>query len=255
MSVSSSFHRAFQAYFIKRFKSISSWHIKECFKLILSDVSSLFLLDIWCHWSRLTIDSCLLHACSRACFIHVYYMYVVELVLFNDELNQEINYWLVFIADSLQVTSSMTRSIVICLCSRLTIEWWAQSRNHFMSFYVIVANSLLICVCNASQSLFWSRLLHSIELVLFMSLQQTHYRVTSSTTRSISNVSLKQTHYSCHSSRLFLFSFKYLMMNEFQLISSCFQTYSICSILLRHIVHVSFCLQYISSCCCRQYRE
>ncbi len=72
LSVLSSFHWAFQAHFIRRFKSISSWHIKEHFKLILSDVSSLFLLDIWCYWSRLTIDSCLLHACNKACFVHVY---------------------------------------------------------------------------------------------------------------------------------------------------------------------------------------
>ncbi len=133
-SVSSSFHQVFQAHFIKRFKSISSWYLEECFKLILSDVSSLFLLDIWCHWSRLTINSCLLHACSKACFVRAYYTHVVKLVsfmfiafdraclLFDDWLNQKINYWLVIVADSLWVMSLMTRSIVICLCSRLTIE-------------------------------------------------------------------------------------------------------------------------------------
>ena len=61
-------------------------------------------VEFWCHCSRLTSnvvqadslssnelswwdqslssDSCLLHACSRACFVRVYYMHVVELVLF-----------------------------------------------------------------------------------------------------------------------------------------------------------------------------
>ena len=161
----------------------------ECFKLISSNVSSLFLLDIWCHWSRLTIDSCLLHACSRACFVRVYYMHVIELVLFNDELNQEINcyllihvcnvlqslfylcllhlielvlfidwlnqeinYRLVFITDSLQVTSLTTRSIIICSCSRLTIliiqadsfysalniQWWTSFSSYLRDFRHVV---------------------------------------------------------------------------------------------------------------------
>ncbi len=120
-SVSSSFHRAFQAHSIRRSKPIPSWHIEERFKLILSGVPSLFLLDIWCHWSRLTIGSCLLHACSRACSVRAieagslsgdglgdevnigrafeagslslraYYTHVVGLVLFDDGLNQEVN--------------------------------------------------------------------------------------------------------------------------------------------------------------------
>ena len=60
-------------------------------------------------------------------------MHVVELVSFMsitfdracllfDELNQEINYWLVIVADSLQMTSSIKRSlrVVLCHCSRLT---------------------------------------------------------------------------------------------------------------------------------------
>ncbi len=75
----SSWHRAFQAYFIRRFKFISSCHI-ECFKLISSDVSSLFLL-VECHLSRLTSDSDLLH--SRACFFHV----IEADSLSSDELN------------------------------------------------------------------------------------------------------------------------------------------------------------------------
>ena len=37
----------------------------------------------------------------RACSVHVYYTHVVELVSFVDWLNQEINYWLVIVADSL----------------------------------------------------------------------------------------------------------------------------------------------------------
>ncbi len=69
----------------------------------------------------------------RVCFVCVYYTHVVELVsfmfiafdraclLFNNWLNQEINYWLVIVTDSLRMTSLMTRSIVICLWSKLTI--------------------------------------------------------------------------------------------------------------------------------------
>ncbi len=74
LSVSSSFHRAFQARFIECFKLISSDVSSlfllniERFKLISSDVSSLFLL-VECHWSRLTSDSGLLH--RRACSFHV----------------------------------------------------------------------------------------------------------------------------------------------------------------------------------------
>jgi len=118
-----------------------------------------------------SFDSRLLHACSRVvsfvsiafdrhCFVRVYYMHVVELVSFVDQLNQEINYWLVIVADSLsnvsfkqtsyqvtdsikrsilnaslkqthcwfvpfkqtsyRVTDSMTRSILVYHCSRLT---------------------------------------------------------------------------------------------------------------------------------------
>ncbi len=85
-----------------------------------------------CHCSRLTSGSCLLHACSRACFVRAYYTHVVGLVSFMptafdracllfDELNQEVNYWLVIVAGSLRVTGSTARSIVICPCSRLTI--------------------------------------------------------------------------------------------------------------------------------------
>ncbi len=75
-------HQTFQAYFFLSYRRAFQAHFIKCFKLISSDVSSLFLLDIWHHWSRLTIDSCLLHACSRACFVRVYYTHVVELVSF-----------------------------------------------------------------------------------------------------------------------------------------------------------------------------
>ena len=118
-------------------------------------------------------DSRLLHACSRVvsfvpiafdrhCLVRVYYTHVVELVSFVDQLNQEINYWLVIVADSLsnvsfkqtsyrvidsikksilnaslkqthcrfvpfkqasyRVTDSTTRSILVCHCSRLTSD-------------------------------------------------------------------------------------------------------------------------------------
>ncbi len=64
--------------------------------------------------------SWLLHACSRA-FSFVPIAFDRTCLLFDDWLNQEINYWLVIVTDSLRVTSSMTRSIVIYLWSRLTI--------------------------------------------------------------------------------------------------------------------------------------
>ncbi len=117
----------------ERFKLISSdvsslflLDIKR-FKLISSDVSSLFLL-VECHWSRLTlsvvqadlllsnklswwdqyrtrlwsrltITSCLLHACSKACFIHV----IEADSLLSDELDDEINIERVFEADLLSL--------------------------------------------------------------------------------------------------------------------------------------------------------
>ncbi len=158
-------HQTFQAYFFLSYQRVFQAHFIKCFKLISSDVSSLFLLDIWRYWSRLTIDSCLLHACSRACFIRVYYTHVVKLVSFMfiafdrvcllfDKLNQEINYWLVIIADSLRVTSSIKRSLRVVLyhCSRLTflviqadsfysasnIQQWISFSSYFRVFRYIV---------------------------------------------------------------------------------------------------------------------
>ena len=89
----------------------------------------------------------------RTCFVHVYYMHVVKLVsfmfiafdkaylLFNDWLNQKINYRLVIIANSLQMMSSMTRLIIICFCSRLTdwtCHWSKLTVNSCLSSKLII---------------------------------------------------------------------------------------------------------------------
>ncbi len=125
-----------------------------------------------CHWSRLTIewrarwwdqlltfDSCLLHACSRACFIHVFVADLLQVSF------KQTNY---------RVMSSITRSIIICSCSRLTSDSCLQHVTELVLFVDLlnqeINRDLLIHVCNVLQSLFCSCLLHSIELVLFMSI-------------------------------------------------------------------------------------
>ncbi len=135
-----------------------------------------------CHWSRLTINSCLLHACSRACFVHSMMSLMTRSIVICLCSRLTINSCLlhacsracficIIVADSLQVsfkqthyrvTDLMTRSIIICSCSRLTIEWRAQWRDQ--SFF-----------CHCSRLTSDSDLLHSIMLVSFMSLKQTHY--------------------------------------------------------------------------------
>ena len=146
----------------------------HCSDFCLLHVCSKTCSDRWLTQLRdqlMSSDLHLLHACSRVvsfmsiafdrhCLVRVYYTHVVELVLFVDWLNQEINYWLVIVTDSLsnvsfkqtsysvtdlikrsilnaslkqthcrfvpfkqthyRVTDSMTRSIIICSCSRLT---------------------------------------------------------------------------------------------------------------------------------------
>jgi len=104
----------FQAHFIKRFKSISSWHIEEHFKLILSNVSSIFLLVEY-HWSRLTSDSDLLH--SKFCSFHV----IEADSLLSDELSQ----W---------DQSLSSDSCLLHACNRACfVRWSTQSRNQLLS--------------------------------------------------------------------------------------------------------------------------
>ncbi len=158
------------------------------------------------------------------------------------------------------MTSLTTRSIIICSCSRLTIEWQTQSMRSIIICLCsrLTSDSCLLHTCSKACSVQWwtqsrdqllsfdSCLQRVKELVLFMSIafdktcsvhwltQSRDQLLTCLYSRLTSNdelndeinyyLSLKQTHYSCHSSRLFLFSFKYSMMNEFQLIFSWFQT-------------------------------
>ena len=93
----------------------------HCSKLTSNDE-----LDWWDQ--SLSSDSCLLHACSKACFVCAYYMHVVKLVTF------------VFIAFDRACSVHVYYMHVVEL-----VFWWrAQSRDHFMSFHVIVADSLFL---------------------------------------------------------------------------------------------------------------
>ncbi len=110
-------------------------HVCNAFQSLFNSCHwSRLTVEFWCHYSRLTSsvvqadsllsdklsqwdqslssDSCLLHACCKVCFVHVYYMHVVKLVSFMS---------IAFDRACFQVTSLMTRSIIICSCSRLTI--------------------------------------------------------------------------------------------------------------------------------------
>ncbi len=128
----------------ERFKLISSdvsslflLVIIEHFKLISSDVSSLFLLDIWCHWSRLTIDSCLLH--SRACSVW-WRAQSRDQLLSSDSCLQRVTELVLFMSIAFDRACSvhwLTQSrdqLSTCHCSRLTLNDWLDNKiNRYLS--------------------------------------------------------------------------------------------------------------------------
>ncbi len=103
LSVSSSFHQAFQAHFIRRFKSISSWH--RVFQAHQTFQAYFFLSNV--------IEADLL-------LIHAYY--IVELVLFMSL--KQTHYWFMpFKQTHYRVTSSVdeiNRCLLIRVCNART---------------------------------------------------------------------------------------------------------------------------------------
>ncbi len=214
----------------------------EHFKLISSDVSSLFIL-VECLWSRLTSGSSLSHS--------------IELVSFK--LFKQIHY---------QVTSSVMRSILnaslkqthcsdFCLlhvCSKTcSIRWLTQSRDQLVSFdlHLLHACSKVVsfvfitfnraCFIHVYYT-------HVVKLVSFVDRLNQVINYWLVIVADLSFLSFKQSSFYSASNIQQSMSFSSYLCDFRHIIYVSFSV-------LRHIVYVSFCSQYISSCCCYQCRE
>ncbi len=131
-----------------------------------------------CHCSRLTSDSDLLHLIALVSF-----MSLKQAHYWTCRSSRLAIKWLTQSKDQYWTCLWSRLTVDSCFSSKLAIKWLTQRQGQFLS--VIVADSLLISVCNAlqslfcslivsmtrsisdtflKQSLFWSRLLYSIAL-------------------------------------------------------------------------------------------